>query len=250
VASRGAAYGLRQSLDTIGGFLGPLAAIALMLLFAGDFHAVFWVAVIPGIVSVALLVFGIHEAERAQGVTGVRPPLALALVKTLPPAYWWVVLAGAVFTLARFSEAFLLLRAQQQGLPDAYAPLVLVLMNAVFALTAYPMGRLSDRVNPMALLAAGLGVLVCADIALALSPGLAVTAAGIARLFSTIVAAGDTPQSKPSPAPYQLAFDRLQASAGGRLDPRRCVAIEDSRWGLDSARGAGLRHCLDDRAQT
>lgn len=177
---RGAAYGLRQSLDTIGGFLGPLLAIALMLLFAGNFHAVFWVAVIPGVISVALFVFGIHEAERAQGVTAVRPPLELALVKTLPAAFWWVVIAGGVFTLARFSEAFLLLRAQQQGLPDAYVPLVLVLMNAVFALTAYPMGRLADRVNPTALLAAGLAVLVAADVVLALSPGLATTAVGIA----------------------------------------------------------------------
>ncbi|HYC45159.1 MAG TPA: MFS transporter [Burkholderiales bacterium] len=177
---RGAAYGLRQSLDTIGAFLGPLLAIALMLAFAGDFRSVFWVAVIPGVASVALLAFGIREAERAQGGVAVRPPLRLEVVKTLPVAYWWAVLAGAVFTLARFSEAFLLLRAQQQGLPDAYAPLVLVLMNLVFAATAYPMGRLADRVAPMALLAAGLAVLVGADIVLAMSPGLAATGVGVA----------------------------------------------------------------------
>ena len=177
---RGAAYGLRQSLDTVGAFIGPLLAIALMLAFSNDFRAVFWVAVVPGIASVALLVVGIREAERAQGGIAVRPPLRIAVVKTLPTAYWWVVVAGAVFTLARFSEAFLLLRAQQQGLPDAYAPLVLVLMNVVFALTAYPMGRLADRVAPMALLAAGLGVLVAADVLIALSPGLAMTAAGVA----------------------------------------------------------------------
>lgn len=177
---RGAAYGVRQSLDTVGAFLGPVLAIALMLLFAGDFRAVFWFAVIPGAISVALLVFGVHEAERAQGFSAVRPPLDLRLVATLPAAYWWLVMAGGVFTLARFSEAFLLLRAQQQGLPDAYAPLVLVLMNAVFALSAYPMGKLADRVNPMRLLAAGLIVLVAADVLLALSPGLATTALGVA----------------------------------------------------------------------
>jgi MFS family permease len=177
---RGAAYGVRQSLDTLGAFLGPLAAIALMLLFAGDFRAVFWFAVIPGVISVALLIFGVHEAERAQGLSTVRPPLDLRLIAALPPTYWWLVLAGAVFTLARFSEAFLLLRAQQQGLPDAYAPLVLVLMNAVFALTAYPMGKLADTMNPMRLLAAGLLVLVGADVLLALSPGLATTALGVA----------------------------------------------------------------------
>ena len=177
---RGAAYGLRQSLDTIGAFLGPLVAIALMLLFAGDFRAVFWFAVIPAALSVALLVFGVHEAERAQGATAVRTPLKLALAHSLPAAYWWIVIAGAVFTLARFSEAFLLLRAQQQGLSDSWAPLVLVLMNVVFAVSAYPMGRLADRVNPMVLLAAGLAVLVAADVALALSSSLLVTAVGVA----------------------------------------------------------------------
>lgn len=177
---RGAAYGVRQSLDTVGAFLGPLAAIALMVVFAGDFRSVFWFAVIPGVISVALLVFGVQEAERAQGQGAARPPLRIIAVKTLPFTYWWIVIAGGVFTLARFSEAFLLLRTQEQGLPDAYAPLVLVLMNAVFAFTAYPMGKLADRVNPMRLLAAGLVVLVAADILLALSPGLAITAVGVA----------------------------------------------------------------------
>lgn len=177
---RGAAYGLRQSLDTVGAFVGPLAAVALMIAFAGDFRSVFWFAVIPGVLSVALLVFGVQEAARAQGVPPVPPPLRLSVVKTLPAAYWWVVIAGGVFTLARFSEAFLLLRAQQQGLPDAYAPFVFVLMNAVFAFTAYPMGRLADRLDPMRLLAAGLAVLVAADLLLAFSSTLPWTAAGVA----------------------------------------------------------------------
>ena len=177
---RGAAYGLRQSLDTVGAFVGPLAAVALMVAFAGDFKSVFWVAVIPGVLSVALLVFGVQEAARAQGVAPAPPPLRLNVVKALPAAYWWVVIAGCVFTLARFSEAFLLLRTQQQGLPDAYAPFVFVLMNAVFALSAYPMGRLADRVDPMRLLAAGLAVLIAADVVLALSGSLPLTFAGVA----------------------------------------------------------------------
>jgi len=177
---RGAAYGLRQSLDTLGAFLGPLLAIALMLLLAGDFRSVFWLAAIPAAVSVALLVFGLQEAERAQGGTAVGRPIHLALVKTLPGGYWWVVFAGGVFTLARFSEAFLLLRAQQHGLPDAYAPLVLVLMNAVFALTAYPIGRLADRMSPTRLLAAGLAVLVAADVCLAVSETLSLVTVGVA----------------------------------------------------------------------
>jgi MFS family permease len=178
-AIRGAAYGLRQSLDTVGAFLGPLLAIALMLLFAGDFRSVFWFAVIPGVLSVALLVFGVQEAARAQGVAAA-PPLRFDVIGTLPAAYWWIVAAGAVFTLARFSEAFLLLRAQEQGLPDAYAPLVLVLMNVVFAATAYPMGRLADRVRPARLLVVGLIVLGAADATLALSSGLGATAVGVA----------------------------------------------------------------------
>jgi MFS family permease len=176
---RGAAYGLRQSLDTVGAFLGPLLAVALMLLFAGDFRSVFWLAVIPGVLSVALLMTGVKEAARAQSADPL-PPLRFGLVRGLPSTYWWIVVAGAVFTLARFSEAFLVLRAQQQGLPDAYAPFVLVIMNAVFAFTAYPIGRLADRVQPTTLLAAGLAVLVTADIALAVAPDLAVTAFGVA----------------------------------------------------------------------
>jgi len=176
---QGAAYGLRQSLDTTGAFLGPLAAIALMLFFAGDFRSVFWVAVVPAVLSVALLSFGVHEAARAQGIVA-RQPVRFNFVKHLPAAYWWVVAAGAVFTLARFSEAFLLLRAQAQGLPDAYAPVVLVLMNAVFAVTAYPMGRLADSFHPVRLLAVGLLVLIAADLTLALSSNLSATAAGVA----------------------------------------------------------------------
>ncbi len=176
---QGAAYGLRQSLDTIGAFLGPLLAIALMVYFAGDFRAVFWLAVIPGVLSVALLCFGIKEAARAQGIVA-KQPLRFNVVKDLPVAFWWVVGAGAVFTLARFSEAFLILRAQAQGLPDAYAPVVLVVMNATFAVSAYPMGRLADSRKPMPLLAAGLFVLIAADVTLAVSPNLATTAFGVA----------------------------------------------------------------------
>ena len=177
---RGAAYGLRQSLDTVGAFLGPLLAIVLMVLFAGDFRAVFWVAVIPGALSVILLVIGVQESERAVSGCAASNVLHLGVAKELGRAYWWIVVAGAIFTLARFSEAFLLLRAQQQGLPDAYAPLVLVLMNVVFAASAYPMGRLADRVKPTVLLACGLAVLVTADVVLARADGLGATALGTA----------------------------------------------------------------------
>jgi len=165
---RGAAFGLRQSLDTVGAFLGPLLAMALMLLWANDFRAVFWVAVVPALLSVGLLLFGVQEPDRRPDHVRVNP-VRLESLRRLPAAYWWVVAVGAAFTLARFSEAFLVLRARQGGLPMAYAPLVLVGMNVVYALAAYPFGRLSDSASHGKLLAWGLGALVAADAALAWS---------------------------------------------------------------------------------
>ncbi len=150
---RGAAFGLRQSLDTVGAFIGPLLAMGLMLLWANDFRAVFWVAVIPAFLAVGLLVFGVREPER-KAVTKVRTnPIRRENLRRLGPAFWWVVAIGAVFTLARFSEAFLVLRAAEGGLPLAYTPLVLVGMNVVYAASAYPFGKLSDRMSHPRLLA-------------------------------------------------------------------------------------------------
>ena len=164
---RGAAFGLRQSLDTVGAFIGPLIALGLMLLWANDFRAVFWVAVIPGVLAVALLVFGIREPERERAAP--INPIQRASLRQLSRAYWWVVAIGSVFTLARFSEAFLVLRAAEGGLPLALVPLVLIAMNVVYSLSAYPFGRLSDRISHAWLLALGLAVLMGADIALAYS---------------------------------------------------------------------------------
>jgi len=176
---RGAAYGLRQSLDTVGAFLGPLLAVALMLLWAGDFRTVFWFAVIPAVLSVLILVLGVHEPGTRSDRGRPASPMHWKTLGELGSAYWWVVAAGGVFTLARFSEAFLILRAQQLGLADAYTPLVLVLMNVVFAASAYPFGKLADRVSHRTLLVGGLAVLIAADLLLAQAQGLAVTAAGI-----------------------------------------------------------------------
>jgi len=177
--ARGAAFGLRQSLDTVGAFLGPLLAIGLMLLWANDFRAVFWVAIVPGCLSVALLLFGVHEPERAPG-TPVLNPIRRDSLRLLPRTYWWVVGVGAMFALARFSEAFLVLRALDGGLPVAYAPLVLIGMNLVYALTAYPFGRLADGISHTRLLALGLAILVGADLALAYSSDWPSLATGIA----------------------------------------------------------------------
>lgn len=163
---RGAAFGLRQSLDTVGAFLGPLLAVGLMLAWNNDIRAVFWVAIIPGLLSVALLAWGVKEPERAPGTPTVNP-LKRENLARLPAAYWQVVAFGAVFTLARFSEAFLVLRAQQGGLALAWTPLVLIFMNIVYALSAYPVGVLADRWpdarGQRGLLMAGLAVLVVAD---------------------------------------------------------------------------------------
>jgi MFS family permease len=163
---RGAAFGLRQSLDTVGAFVGPLLGVGLMLLWANDFRAVFWVAVIPGLLAVVLLVFGVHEPER-QGVRKPVNPISRENLKRLGTAYWWVVGIGAVFTLARFSEAFLVLRAAQGGIPVALVPLVMVAMNVIYAASAYPFGKLSDSMSHTKLLALGLAVLIGADLVLA-----------------------------------------------------------------------------------
>lgn len=165
---RGAAYGLRQSLDTIGAFLGPLLAVGLMLLWNNDFHTIFWVAVIPGVLSIALLWFGLSEPKTP--VTDKRTnPLRRENLKKLSAAYWWVVGLGALFTLARFSEAFLVLRAYQMDIPLFAIPLVMVAMNLVYSLSAYPFGKMSDSMNHSRILQAGLLVLIAADITLALS---------------------------------------------------------------------------------
>ena len=176
---RGAAFGLRQSLDTVGAFLGPLLAVGLMLLWANDFRQVFWVAVIPGVLAVLLLWLGVREPERPVGAVRVNP-IRRENLRRLGAAYWSVVALGAVFTLARFSEAFLVLRAEQSGIPLALVPLVMVAMNLVYAATAYPFGHLSDRMGHHRLLAGGLVVLIVADLVLASSSHWAVVLAGVA----------------------------------------------------------------------
>jgi MFS family permease len=167
---RGAAYGLRQTLDSVGAFVGPLLAVALMIWLANDIRAVMWVAVLPAFISVALLAAAVREPERTPGATPSRPRLALADARRLPLRYWLVVLLGAVFTLARFSEAFLVLRAQDVGLALALVPSVMIAMNVVYAAIAFPAGAAADRAGPRGLLIGGLAVLVVADVVLAAFP--------------------------------------------------------------------------------
>lgn len=176
---RGASFGLRQALDTVGAFLGPLLAIVLMLLLADNFRHVFWFAVIPAFLAVALLLFGVREPEHLKNGNGANL-IKLANLKRLSAEYWWVVAFGAVFTLARFSEAFLVLRAMQGGLAIAWVPMVFVAMNAVYALTAYPFGKLADSMRHTTLLKYGLVLLVAADLVLAASDHLGFVFAGVA----------------------------------------------------------------------
>jgi MFS family permease len=178
---RGASFGLRQSLDTVGAFIGPLLAIGLMLLTADNFTLVFWFAVIPAFLSFAVIVFGVQEPERpADQPPPVRSPLSRAEISRLGHAFWIVVALGGLFTLARFSEAFLLLRAQSVGMVLAFVPIILVAMNIVYALSAWPAGALSDRVGRFGLLTAGFAVLIVADLVLAFAPNVAAVVLGAA----------------------------------------------------------------------
>jgi MFS family permease len=181
-AQRGAAYGLRQSLDSIGAFIGPLIAMAALLLWADNIRAVLWVAVVPALLAVALLVWGVREPERPVAADSPRAhlPLSRAALRALPGHYWWVVALGAVFALARFSEAFLVLRAQQVGVPLRWVPGVMLLMSVVYALLAYPAGVLADRWPARRLLVLGLLTLIAADALLALAQGPGLMCAGAA----------------------------------------------------------------------
>ncbi|MCL2716739.1 MAG: MFS transporter [Alphaproteobacteria bacterium] len=205
-ASRGAAFGLRQSLDTTGAFLGPLAAIALMWWTANNFRTVFWFAVLPAVLSAALILFAIQEPPHPPQPPAARAPKPAATLRQLGLPFWRVVAVGVMFTLARFSEAFLVLRAQDVGLGAMWVPAVLVLMNVVYALSAYPVGVLSDVINRTSLLLLGLVFLAAADVALAILPHLAGVALGVVLwglhmgftqgLFATLVADAAPPERK------------------------------------------------------
>lgn len=182
---RGAAYGLRQALDSVGAFLGPLLALVLMAALANNIAAAMWFAVLPAFITVVVLIVGVREPATRSAEETHRPPPTLSDARRLPRRYWLVVLVGAVFTLARFSEAFLVLRAQDVGLPLAAVPLVMMVMNVAYAAAAYPAGAAADRVSARTLLLIGLGFLIGADLLLALahSPLAALVGAALWGLF-------------------------------------------------------------------
>lgn len=226
-ALMGASFGLRQSLDTIGAFLGPLTAIGLMRLTGDNYAAVFWIAVVPAFAAVGLMVFGVKEPERAIGaVAKFKPHFADAW--QLPRPFWAVVAVAVVLTLARFSEAFLILRAQNVGLAVGLVPIVLVVMNFAYALAAYPAGVLSDRYGRQAVLIVGVATLVVADLLLALASSMPILLLGVVfwglhmgltqGLFAALVA--DT-------APADLrgtAFGVFNLASGGAMLAASVVA--------------------------
>ena len=169
---RGASFGLRQSLDTLGALLGPLLAIVLMWAFSNDFTLVFWIAVIPAVISAGLIIVAVKEPKREAPVRKVRMPLSRSELGRLSANYWWVVAVASAFTLARFSEAFLVLKGQDIGLPLALVPMVMVVMNVAYFISAYPVGALSDRMSRTKLLVIGLVLLLAADLVLAFSSAL------------------------------------------------------------------------------
>jgi len=177
---RGRAFGLRQALDTAGAFIGPLAAIGLMAAFADNMRLVFWIAAIPALLAVVCVLIGVEDRAAPVPKSAARAPLRLAELKRLPPDFWRIIAVAVVFMLARFSEAFLVLKAHAAGLSLALAPLVLVAMNVVYAAGSYPAGAWADRSPAPRLLMAGLACLIAADLSLALASGIGAAFAGIA----------------------------------------------------------------------
>ncbi|MCX7054820.1 MAG: MFS transporter [Proteobacteria bacterium] len=236
---RGASFGLRQSLDTVGAFIGPLLAIALMWLTANHFKTVFWIAVVPAFLSLALIVFAVHEPEREPALRQVKFPLHRDELARLGRSYWLVVAVATVFTLARFSEAFLLLRANQVGLRVMLVPAVLVVMNIVYSLASYPAGVLADDGGRYRVLIVGVAFLVLADLVLAFVPGMVGVGAGVVLwglhmgltqgLLATLVADTSPPELRGT------AFGMFNLLTGGALLAASVVA--GILWDTIGARG-------------
>lgn len=237
---RGAAYGLRQALDSAGAFVGPLLAVAFMIWLANDIKAVLWVAVLPAFIAVFLLIAAVREPESLNHDAAHRNLLTFHNAKRLRLRYWLVVALGAVFTLARFSEAFLILRAQDVGLAIGYVPVIMIVMNVVYSLFAYPAGAAADRFSASSLLLFGLGILIIADIVLAIASSPAIALLGSAfwglhmaftqGLLSKLVA--DT-------APCDLrgtAFGIFNLVSGGAL--LLASVIAGSLWSMFGASAA------------
>lgn len=218
---RGAAFGLRQSLDSVGAFIGPLMAIVFMFRFANNIHAVLWLAVIPAFMAVSILILGVREPESKEDAASEKNRLRMSDIKRLGWNYWFVVALGAVFTLARFSEAFLILRAQDLGLSISLVPVIMIVMNMVYSIFAYPAGLAADRFSVRMLLLCGVGILFVADVVLAMagSPAVALLGAAFWGLHMAITQ-GLLAKMVADAAPaviYGTAFGIFNLVSGGAL---------------------------------
>jgi MFS family permease len=180
VPLRGAAYGLRQALDTVGAFAGPAVAMFLLVFGWAEIRSIFWLAVVPGVIAVVILVVAVHEPPTSVRQQDGTVPIRFVAPKSFGGPFWGVVLMGSLLTFARFSEAFLILRAEDRGLALAFVPLVLVVMNATYAASAYPAGVLSDRLDRRSVLAIGIAVLIVSEVILAIAPSGLLTLLGVA----------------------------------------------------------------------
>ena len=174
---RGRAFGLRQALDTVGALIAPLAAVGLMILFVEDIRAVFWIAVIPAALSFLLALIAVKEPAANLAVATFQP--LFHGFRDLERPVRRLLAVVFLFSLARFSEWFLILRALDVGVSPVLSPLALVAFNVGFLALAYPAGALSDRMSPRSILMAGMGVLVVANFLLAQDIGLLGLTVGI-----------------------------------------------------------------------
>ena len=173
---RGGAYGLRAAFDTAGAVVGPILAVLLMLSFSGEIRAAMWVAVVPALLAVVVVASMVREPKQKQG--SVREPFDWGKARELPSRYWLIVIVGIIFTAARFSDSFLVLRARDIGFSASYAPMIIVVLSCVAAAGSYPAGAAADRVHPRILLIAGLGFLVAADLVIGFSHSIALLLVG------------------------------------------------------------------------
>jgi MFS family permease len=176
-AIRGRAFGLRQGLDTVGALLAPIVAVALMFAFSDDIRTVFWVAMIPAVAAVILILVALREPEVHSAPR--QPQALLAGFRDINRQTRRVLAVAFLVMLARFSEGFLILRGIDIGLSPAVSPLVMVVFSLGFLALAYPAGALSDSTNPRSILVGGIAVLIAGNLILAQDWGVAGLITGV-----------------------------------------------------------------------
>jgi len=247
---RGSGFGLRTALYTMGFVLGPLAAIGLMVASGDNFRLVFAIAVAPAFAAVGILLFAIGE-DPAQSSREARFRIRLSHLSRLPAAFWWSISVASLLSLARYSPAFLVLKASDVGIDPAFVPLILVFTHTVFSAAAYPFGALADRVDHRLQLALAVAVLLAADLVLA-AGGTMVTAFLGASLWGLQmgVSEGLLSASVANAAPddlrgtafgiYQLAFGLAAFGASGTAGALWSIGGPPLAFGVSACVAAGV----------